>query len=194
MHRLLPLLLLALALPAPAAAQGVKRCTDAQGNTVFTDRSCASQNAVPKGAPAEPGGAYATGFAPRGFRRWRIERRLKNSRFDLFQDMARLRGIVYACYYGHWQPGLVPGDQDANVANPVHRQIGFTLPKHRVRGAGEMPITPVTGRETNAPAAPALKAASTKSCPSRWSVSATNRSPGCRLRVSVCTRVIATSG
>lgn len=77
----------------------------------------------------------------------KLKNRLQNSQIDLFQDMARLRGIVYACYYGHWQSGLTPGDQDANVANPVHRQIGFTLPKHRARGAGEMPITPVTGRE-----------------------------------------------
>ncbi len=73
----------------------------------------------------------------------KLKSRLQNSQIDLFQDMARLRGIVYACYYGHWQPG----DQDANIANPVHRQIGFTLPKHRTRGAGEMPITPVTGCE-----------------------------------------------
>lgn len=77
----------------------------------------------------------------------KLKNRLQNSQIDLFQDMARLRGIVYACYYGYWQSGLTPGDQDANVANPVHRQIGFTLPKHRARGAGEMPITPVTGRE-----------------------------------------------
>ncbi|WP_293702921.1 MULTISPECIES: GMC family oxidoreductase N-terminal domain-containing protein [unclassified Sphingopyxis] len=77
----------------------------------------------------------------------KLKSRLQNSQIDLFQDMARLRGIVYACYYGHWQPGLLPGDQDANIANPVHRQIGFTLPKHRARGAGEMPITSVTGRE-----------------------------------------------
>lgn len=77
----------------------------------------------------------------------KLKNRLQDSQIDLFQDMARLRGIVYACYYGHWQPGLVSGDQDANIANPVHRQIGFTLPKHRARGAGEMPITPVTGRE-----------------------------------------------
>jgi hypothetical protein len=66
MPRLLPLLWLALALPAPAAAQGVKRCTDAQGNTVFTDRACASVDAVPKGQPAPAQGAYAEGFAPRG--------------------------------------------------------------------------------------------------------------------------------
>ncbi|GAB2496910.1 DUF4124 domain-containing protein [Arenimonas alkanexedens] len=67
MRLLLPTaLLLLLALPAPAPAQGVKRCTDAQGNTVYTDRSCASLNAVPKGVPAPAGGARASGFAPRG--------------------------------------------------------------------------------------------------------------------------------
>ncbi|WP_168453367.1 GMC family oxidoreductase N-terminal domain-containing protein [Sphingopyxis microcysteis] len=77
----------------------------------------------------------------------KLKNRLQNSQIDLFQDMARLRGIVYACYYGHWQPGLEPGDQDANAANPVHRQIGFKLPKHRVRGDGEVEIKPVVGRE-----------------------------------------------
>lgn len=73
----------------------------------------------------------------------KVQNRMQNSQFDLFQDMARLRGIIYACYYGHWQPG----DQDANAANPVHQQIGFTLPRYRQRGPGEMPITPVSGRE-----------------------------------------------
>lgn len=79
----------------------------------------------------------------------KLRNRLQDSQIDLFQDMARLRGIVYACYYGHWQPGLEPGDQDANVANPVHRQIGFKLPKHRDRGDYEVPIKPVVGREIN---------------------------------------------
>jgi choline dehydrogenase-like flavoprotein len=77
-------------------------------------------------------------FAPRSVRIWRIERRLKNSRIDLFQDMARIRGIVYAGYYGHW---LDIGDENANDAasedanrdNPVFMSIGFTLPRHRVR-------------------------------------------------------------
>lgn len=77
----------------------------------------------------------------------KLKDRLQDSQIDLFQDMARLRGIVYACYYGHWQPGLEPGDQDANAANPVHRQIGFKLPKHRVRGDDEVEIKPVVGRE-----------------------------------------------
>ncbi len=73
----------------------------------------------------------------------RLADRLRDTQIDLFQDMARLRGIVYACYYGHWQPG----GEDANAANPVHAQIGFTLPKFRQRGAGEVPIAAVTGRE-----------------------------------------------
>lgn len=59
----------------------------------------------------------------------RIEKRIQNSKFDLFQDMARLRGIVYGGYYGHWQ-----GSSEAdNAANPVHAQIGFTLPAARTR-------------------------------------------------------------
>ncbi|NJS14405.1 MAG: hypothetical protein HC788_07035, partial [Sphingopyxis sp.] len=73
----------------------------------------------------------------------KVEDRLKDTTVDLFQDMGRLRGIIYACYYGHWQPG----DQDANLGNPVHQQIGFKLPKHRVRGGGDMPIAPIMGRE-----------------------------------------------
>src|SRR3546814_14950015 len=67
--------------------------------------------------------------------------------------MARLRGIIYACYYGHWegggQPGLEPGDQQANAANPVHRQIGFTLPAFRQRGDDDVPLAPVHGREVD---------------------------------------------
>ncbi len=77
----------------------------------------------------------------------RIDDRLRDSSIDLFQDMGRLRGIIYACYYGHWQPGLQPGDQDANATNPVHRQIGFTLPKFRQRGSADMPLAPIRGRE-----------------------------------------------
>ncbi|MGB5778283.1 MAG: GMC family oxidoreductase N-terminal domain-containing protein [Allopontixanthobacter sediminis] len=77
-------------------------------------------------------------FGPRGFRIWRIERRLKNSRIDIFQDMARIRGIVYAGYYGHWldadeaDPGHA-SEEDANRANPVFTSIGYTLPRHRTR-------------------------------------------------------------
>lgn len=72
-----------------------------------------------------------------------IRHRLQNSNFDFFQDLARVRGVIYACYYGHWEPG----DEDANRDNLVHKQIAFTLPKFRQRGPGEMPIEPVAGRE-----------------------------------------------
>ena len=77
-------------------------------------------------------------FGPRAFRRWRIERRLKNSRIDLFQDMARIRGIVYVGYYGHWVDPDVGktgphAAEDANRTNPVLNAIGFTLPRHRTR-------------------------------------------------------------
>ncbi|MCX7032488.1 MAG: DUF4124 domain-containing protein [Arenimonas sp.] len=71
MPRALPALLAclcaALALPAPAAAQ-VRRCVDAQGNSVFTDRSCASVDAAPREtpAPAPEAGTYTPGFARRG--------------------------------------------------------------------------------------------------------------------------------
>lgn len=54
-----------LALPTPASAQ-VRRCVDAQGNSVFTDRPCASLGAAPREAPAPAQGAYAGGFARRG--------------------------------------------------------------------------------------------------------------------------------
>lgn len=93
-------------------------------------------------------------FAPRGFRIWRIERRLKNSRVDIFQDMARIRGIVYAGYYGHWldQDDANASDaaaEDANRANPVFNAIGFTLPRHRSRsGTPDDPhITEHTGND-----------------------------------------------
>lgn len=77
-------------------------------------------------------------FAPRSFRIWRIERRLKNSRINIFQDMARIRGIVYAGYYGHWLNSdeanpTKAAEEDANRANPVLQSIGFILPRHRSR-------------------------------------------------------------
>jgi choline dehydrogenase-like flavoprotein len=73
-----------------------------------------------------------------------IESRLQESRIDFLQDLARIRSIVYAGYYGHW----IGVSQDDNIANPVHAQIGFTLPKFRDRsGPGEVPITLVPGRD-----------------------------------------------
>jgi choline dehydrogenase-like flavoprotein len=74
----------------------------------------------------------------------KIRDRLQNTDIDLLQDFGRIRTIVYAGYYGHWE-GVT---QDDNAANPVHAQIGFTLPKFRDRSApGELAITLFEGRE-----------------------------------------------
>jgi choline dehydrogenase-like flavoprotein len=84
-------------------------------------------------------------------RKDRIRSRMQNTQFDAFQDMAKLRSILYFGYYGHWIDGIghhaEDGGQDANRDNPVLRQIGFTLPKFRQRGAGEVPLSRIEGRE-----------------------------------------------
>jgi choline dehydrogenase-like flavoprotein len=73
-----------------------------------------------------------------------IRRRLQETQIDFLQDLGRIRTLIYAGYYGHWM-GQTEAD---NEHNPVHRQIGFTLPKFRDRSApGEIPITLVEGRE-----------------------------------------------
>lgn len=80
----------------------------------------------------------------------RVRDRLQNSDFDLFQDMARLRGIIYACYYGYWEGGELPRKEGqlANEHNAVHAQIGFTLPTFRTRvEPPDLDITDVPGRE-----------------------------------------------
>ncbi|MDP3675802.1 MAG: GMC family oxidoreductase [Novosphingobium sp.] len=77
-------------------------------------------------------------------RRKIIDDWLRFGRIDAAQDAARLRAVVYAAYYGHWETG----DQYANQANKVHAQIGFMLPRFRDRtAAGELPITKVPGRD-----------------------------------------------
>jgi choline dehydrogenase-like flavoprotein len=74
----------------------------------------------------------------------KIRDRLQNTDIDILQDFGRIRTIVYAGYYGHWE-GVT---QDDNAANPVHAQIGFTLPKFRDRSAAaETKITLFEGRE-----------------------------------------------
>jgi len=84
-------------------------------------------------------------------RKDRIKSRMQNTQFDAFQDMAKLRAILYFGYYGHWIDPIgrtnTDGGQSANRDNPVLKQIGFTLPKFRQRGAGEVPLTRVEGRE-----------------------------------------------
>ncbi len=87
-------------------------------------------------------------------RKERIRSRMRDSSFDAFQDMAKLRSIVYFGYYGHWIDPIgranLDGGQSANKDNPVLKQIGFTLPKFRDRGPGEVPLERVEGREIEA--------------------------------------------
>ncbi len=68
-------------------------------------------------------------WGSRAFRRRRVERRLQKTRIDLLQDIARLRGVIYAGYYGHWQ-GASEAD---NAGNPVLASLHYTLPAQRDR-------------------------------------------------------------
>lgn len=89
------------------------------------------------------GGPFFLLMGP-GWRARRVEKRLARSKNDLMQDLARLRGVVYAGYYGHWE-GLT---EDDNRDNPVFRRIDFTLPAHRVRNPQtDVPIILFPGRE-----------------------------------------------
>lgn len=97
---LLPCLCLLIAAIAatPARADTVRRCVDAQGNAVYTDRSCEAVQAVPRQAPpdAAAGAHFIGGFAVRGCAR-RPETLLDGVRGALeAQDVNRL-----ANWY-HW--------------------------------------------------------------------------------------------
>jgi choline dehydrogenase-like flavoprotein len=75
--------------------------------------------------------------------RW-LDKHLRGSRRNLVQDIARLRGVVYAGYYGHW----LGVSEDDNRDNPVLAQIGFTLPGHRApRPVGQPQLTEYLGGE-----------------------------------------------
>lgn len=86
-------------------------------------------------------------------RRERLRHRMQDTRCEALQELARLKSILYFCYYGHWLDPVGDGDilaigQIANKDNPVLRQIGFTLPRFRDRNAPDaVAITRVPGRE-----------------------------------------------
>ena len=65
---LLAVLMVPLAWSTPAVAQSIRRCVDAQGNSLFTDRPCSEMNAVPKEAPPMSEGNLAPADSPGGFR------------------------------------------------------------------------------------------------------------------------------
>ncbi|CUS44856.1 MAG: GMC family oxidoreductase N-terminal domain-containing protein [Pseudomonadota bacterium] len=88
------------------------------------------------------GGPFFLLLGP-AWRARRVAKRLERSKNNLMQDLARIRGIVYAGYYGHWEGAAEAGNDD----NPVLRAIGFELPHQRVRGLGEVKIEPFPGRD-----------------------------------------------
>lgn len=85
---------------------------------------------------------YSSGVA----RKRAFEKKLQNRRVDLFQDFARIRGIIYAGYYGHWLPAPdgTEGSEADNADNPVLQSIGFTLPELRTNRTGPPEDPPVT--------------------------------------------------
>ncbi len=86
-------------------------------------------------------------------RKERLRHRMQETRCEALQELARLKSILYFCYYGHWLDPVGDGDpleigELANRDNPVLQQIGFTLPKFRNRTPPQdMEIERVSGRE-----------------------------------------------
>jgi len=86
-------------------------------------------------------------LAPPGLRKKLIRRRLQKSRIDLFQDIARTKGVILAGYYGHWQHG----DEEENFDNPIYADLDFELPAQRDRSApGERRVRREPGRDLTA--------------------------------------------
>ena len=86
-------------------------------------------------------------IAPPAIRKNLIRRRLQRSRIDLFQDIARTKGVILAGYYGHWQPG----DEQDNFDNPIYADLDFELPAQRDRTAtGERPVSRKSDRDLTA--------------------------------------------
>ena len=90
---------------------------------------------------------------PVAHRRARVQKRLAGNTSQLHRDLARLRAVIYGAYYGHW----LPGGEAGNQANPVHQQIGFTLPRFRTRQPNEPQLSLRSGVEID-PAALLLPA------------------------------------
>ncbi len=89
------------------------------------------------------GGPWFSARSNASRQRW-LNTHLRGSKLNIVQDIARLRGVVYAGYYGHW----IGVDQDDNRNNPVLGQLGFTLPKHRSpRPAGQPQLKPFLGND-----------------------------------------------
>jgi hypothetical protein len=125
-------LLALLAWAAPASAQ-VRRCVDAQGNSVFTDRPCSSMDAAPKAPPVSHSGAYAQGFARRGCAR------SPEALLDGVRGALEARDVNRLATYYHWAgtgAGAAKSQMDqleAIVARPlVALQLRYPEPAPEV--------------------------------------------------------------
>jgi len=104
MNRLAPtlivLLLALLAWPAPAAAQGIRRCVDAQGVSIFTDRQCSEMDAVPMQAPPASQGNFGGGFRG-GFAQVGCARRPEDL-LDRVRSALEARDVNRLASHYHW--------------------------------------------------------------------------------------------
>lgn len=93
-------LLALLAWAPPAAAQGIRRCVDAQGMSIFTDRPCSEMNAVPMEAPAASAGNIGSGFRG-GFTQRGCARRPEEL-LDRVRSALEARDVNRLASHYHW--------------------------------------------------------------------------------------------
>lgn len=122
-HALLPVAcLLVLAwTPPPAAAQEVRRCVDARGVAVYTDRPCNTVDALPREAPPDPaaGTSIEEGFAVRGCAR-KPEQLLEGVRGALeARDVNRLANWYHWTGTGSGAARYLMDDLEAIAERPL---------------------------------------------------------------------------
>jgi choline dehydrogenase-like flavoprotein len=73
-----------------------------------------------------------------------INKRLVKTKNNLMQDLARLRGVIYAGYYGHW----VADETGKAQQNPVHDSLNFLSPEQRAPRPDGLPqLVRLAGRD-----------------------------------------------
>ena len=77
-------------------------------------------------------------------RRASIQSNLIDTQGNFRQDLARLKSLVYAAYYGHWV-GTTEADNVGH--NKVFEQLKFKLPMERDRAPDEAQLTRLPGRD-----------------------------------------------
>ena len=77
-------------------------------------------------------------------RRASIQRNLIDTQSNFRQDLARLKSLVYAAYYGHWV-GTTEADNVGH--NEVFKQLKFQLPMERYRAPEEARLERLSDRD-----------------------------------------------